>query len=98
MCGRKFLNRGELGASAGGRGRLRGGVSERTERLRSVASERSRGHGDQRSWAPRDPSPEGAMDARSAAVGARPPRSATGNSPPAPSAACYDATFIRPGY
>ena len=96
VCGRRFLNRSELGASAGGRGRLRGGVSERTERLRSVASERPRGRGDQRSWAPRDPSAERAMDARSAAVGVRPPRSATGISPPAPSGRFLRCPFPTP--
>jgi hypothetical protein len=44
-------------------------VSERTERLRSVASERPRGHGDQRSWAPRDPSAERATRGRAQRAG-----------------------------
>ena len=59
---------------------------KRAHRASALGCKRaSRGHGDQRSWAPWDPSAERAMDARSAAVGVRSPRNATGISPPAPS-------------
>jgi hypothetical protein len=89
-CESLLLHRSKLGAWAGGRGRLRGGVSERTERLLSVASERQ-GAVATSAAGRRGTRHRGRMDARSAALSARPPRSATGISPPAPSAAISDA-------
>ena len=70
---RRSSRRCKLGARAGW-GRLRGGIGERRERPRSRASEPGQGPWRPVFRSPRDPDPEGAMDARSAAVGARPPR------------------------
>ena len=82
-CARAQVSEQKQARRVGGRPGVTPRRRKRAHRASALGCQRAvKGPGDQRSWAPRDPSAERAMDARSAAVGVRPPRSAPGISPP----------------